>query len=129
MLVRFTLTDGAVVGTTTFDKKGDAGNFVLSVEQLNVRNGSLVKTETVGEGNGGNLIIKDAKFIEVIGKSFDGSVASSIAGASFGTGNAGNLNITTDRLVVREGGEITTATIINGAGGKIDINTGYSTIK
>ncbi|MGB3654392.1 MAG: S-layer family protein, partial [Rivularia sp. (in: cyanobacteria)] len=119
----FTLTDGAVVGTTTFDKKGDAGNFVLSVEQLNVRNGSLVKTETVGEGNGGNLIIKDALSIEVVGKSFDGSVASSIAGASFGTGNAGNLNITTDRLVVRDGGEISTATINDGTGGKIDINT------
>ncbi|BAY84333.1 filamentous hemagglutinin outer membrane protein [Calothrix parasitica NIES-267] len=119
----FTLTNGAVVGTSTLNNIGNAGNFILSVEQLNVRNGSLVKTETVGNGNGGNLIIKDASFIEVVGFSFDGSVKSAISASSFSTGNSGNLNIITDKLIVRDGGEITTATDINGIGGNIDINT------
>ncbi|MGB6299836.1 MAG: filamentous hemagglutinin N-terminal domain-containing protein, partial [Rivularia sp. (in: cyanobacteria)] len=119
----FTLTDGAVVGTSTLDNNGNAGDFVLSVEQLNVRNGSLVKAGTVGNGNGGNLIIKDASLIEVAGLSFDESVKSAISASSSGTGNSGNLNITTDKLIVTDGGEITTATNIDGAGGNIDINT------
>ncbi|MGB3652430.1 MAG: hypothetical protein WBA41_14600, partial [Rivularia sp. (in: cyanobacteria)] len=119
----FTLIDGAVVGTSTFENNGNAGDFVLSVEQLNVRNGSLVKTGTVGNGNGGNLIIKDASLIEVVGLSFDESVKSAISASSSGTGNSGNLKITTDKLNVSDGGEITTATVNNGAGGNIDITT------
>ncbi|WP_044291286.1 filamentous hemagglutinin N-terminal domain-containing protein [Rivularia sp. PCC 7116] len=116
------LLNGANIGTASFEQ-GNAGNLELSVAQLSISNGSTINSATIGEGNGGNLIIKDAQLIEVIGTSEDGSFPSNISASSLGSGNSGNLNITTDKLNVRDGGEITTATDINGIGGNIDINT------
>ena len=120
---KVTLLDGASILTSSFGK-GNAGNLTFSVGELSIGNGSLVSSSTVAQGNGGNLTITDARSIEVIGTSEDGSFPSNISASSLGTGNSGNLNITTDKLNVRDGGEITTATDINGAGGNIDINTG-----
>ena len=116
------LSNGANIGTASF-AQGNAGNLELSVAQLSISNGSTINSATIGLGNGGNLIIKDALEIEVIGTSEDGSFPSNISASSLGSGNSGNLNITVDKLNVSDGGEITTATINQGAGGKIDINT------
>ena len=119
---KVTLLDGGSILASSFGE-GNAGNLTFSVGELSIRNGSLVSSSTVALGNGGNLTIKDAQLIEVIGTSEDGSFPSNISASSLGFGNAGNLNITTDKLIVRDGGEVTTATDIDGAGGKIDINT------
>ncbi|MGB3654078.1 MAG: hypothetical protein WBA41_23110, partial [Rivularia sp. (in: cyanobacteria)] len=119
---KVTLLNGASILTSSFGE-GNAGNLTFSVGGLSIRNGSLVSSSTVAQGNGGNLTITDAQSIEVIGTSKDGSFPSNISASSLGSGNSGNLNITTDKLNVRDGGEITTATDIDGAGGNIDIST------
>ncbi|MEO0684304.1 MAG: hypothetical protein AAFY76_04435, partial [Cyanobacteria bacterium J06649_11] len=132
------LLNGANIGTASFTQ-GNAGNLELSVARLSILDGSTITSSTLGEGKGGNLTIKDAKLIEVIGSSPPGSVMDeSLAGListadrnfpsstnafSTGNGDAGNLNITAEKLIVRQGGEISTATINDGAGGNIDINT------
>ncbi|MEM6401374.1 MAG: filamentous hemagglutinin N-terminal domain-containing protein [Cyanobacteria bacterium P01_D01_bin.116] len=117
-----TLLDGGSIVANSFGG-GNAGNLNFSVGELTIRNGSLVSSSTIAGGNGGNLIIKDALEIEVIGTSEDGSFSSNISASSLGSGNSGNLNITSDKLNVRDGGQITTATDIGGIGGKIDIST------
>ncbi|MEO1433227.1 MAG: filamentous hemagglutinin N-terminal domain-containing protein [Cyanobacteria bacterium J06633_8] len=120
---KVTLLDGGSILASSFGE-GNAGNFNFSVGELTIRNGSLVSSSTTAGGNGGNLTIKDAQIIEVIGTSEDGSFSSNISASSLGSGNSGNLNITSDKLNVRDGGEVSTATDIDGIGGKIDINTG-----
>ena len=120
---RITLTDGALLKAATFGS-GNAGDVTLSVKQLNVLNGSAVSTVTLGVGNGGVTTINNAELIEVAGTSPNGEFPSSIQADSGGTGNAGRLHITADRLSIHQGGGITTTTLMSDAGGDINIKTG-----
>ncbi|MEQ9373026.1 MAG: S-layer family protein, partial [Coleofasciculus chthonoplastes F3-SA18-01] len=118
------LTDGAVISTST-GSDGDAGDLTLDVRNLSIRNGAGVLGNTGGDGNGGQLTIKNAELIEVIGRSADSSFPSSIVTDLFSlneSGNAGNIDITSQELIVQQGGEITSATRGFGDGGNIRLN-------
>jgi filamentous hemagglutinin family protein len=119
-----TLTDGAALGASTFGF-GNAGNLTLSVGQLNIRNGSFVGSTTVGQGKSGTTTVTASDVVEVVGTSADGTIPSGITTGSFtnASGDAGLLNITANRLVVKQRGEISTASFGQGAGGDIQINT------
>lgn len=119
---RFTLRDGGSVGTTTFGA-GNAGNFDLVVNELSIGANSSIGTNTFGAGDGGILSI-ESDSIEIIGTATDSLISNGINATSFGTGNAGNIDLKSDRLSISQGGEIVTATINAGSGGKIDIDTG-----
>ncbi|MEQ8537127.1 MAG: filamentous hemagglutinin N-terminal domain-containing protein [Coleofasciculus sp. D1-CHI-01] len=119
-----TLTDGALISTST-GRDGDAGDLTLEVRNLSIRNGAGVLGNAGADGNGGQLTIKNAEFIEVIGRSVDGSFPSSIATDLFSpneSGNAGDIDITSKDLLVQQGGEITSATQGFGEGGNIRLN-------
>ncbi|MGF1478515.1 MAG: filamentous hemagglutinin N-terminal domain-containing protein [Cyanophyceae cyanobacterium] len=117
---RVTLTNGALIATNTFSS-GDAGDLTLTADQLVIGNGSSVSSITTGAGASGTININAAN-LEVRGTSADGSLPSSISANSLaGSGNAGNLTISSDRLLLRQGGEISTATAGAGAGGNIQI--------
>ncbi|WP_044210290.1 beta strand repeat-containing protein [Coleofasciculus chthonoplastes] len=119
-----TLTDGALISTST-GRDGNAGNLTLDVRNLSLRNGAGVLGNTGADGNGGQLTIKNAELIEVIGRSADGSFPSSIATDLFSpneSGNAGDIDITSQELIVQQGGEITSATRGFGDGGNVRLN-------
>ncbi|WP_375510415.1 filamentous hemagglutinin N-terminal domain-containing protein [uncultured Nostoc sp.] len=120
-----TLTDRSIINATALAGTGNAGNLTLSVKQLNVRDGSIVSSATTGEGNAATLNLNATDKVEVVGTFADNSsFPSSIATASLSPiGNAGPLNITTGELIVHQGGEITTATVGQGNGAPITINT------
>ncbi|MEQ9000074.1 MAG: filamentous hemagglutinin N-terminal domain-containing protein [Coleofasciculus sp. B1-GNL1-01] len=118
------LSDGVLISTST-GRYGNAGDLTLDVRHLSIRNGAGVLGNTGADGNGGQLTIKNAELIEVIGRSADGSFASSIATDLFSpneSGNAGDIDITSQDLIVRQGGEITSATRGFGEGGTIRLN-------
>jgi len=115
------LTDGALISTST-GSDGNAGDLTLEVRHLSIRNGAGVLGNAGADGNGGQLTIKNAELIEVIGRSVDGSFPSSIATDVFSpneSGNAGDIDITSQQLIVQQGGEITSATRGFGDGGNI----------
>ncbi|MEH1872915.1 two-partner secretion domain-containing protein [Nostoc sp.] len=121
-----TLTGRSIINATALAGTGNAGNLNLSVKQLNVRNGSIVSSATTAEGNGGRLTLNATDGVEVVGTFADNSsLPSAIATGSFNAtgGNAGALNITTGQLIVHQGGEITTATLGQGNGAALTINT------
>jgi len=100
---------------------GNAGTLRIDTATLSVGNGSRIGASTASVGNGGELRINASESVEVAGRSSDGTVASGIAANSLGTGNAGNVQITTDQLRVIDGGEISTATVFTGRGGDISL--------
>ena len=118
------VTDGAAIGTGTFGP-GNGGNFTLLVDSLSISNGSRVDSVTTSPGNGGTLTVNAKDFIEVVGASADGSVPSGITTNAYlpESGNAGSLSITTDRLILRDRGEVATATLGQGQGGALTIDT------
>ena len=135
-----TAPDNLPTGLTTGTAgKGAGGNLTLNTRTLTVRDGGLISAATYGPGTGGNLIVNASELVEVAGTANDGrpsglSAGSGIKGVSsipllqlFGvdplkaTGDSGNLNVTTRSLIVRDGAEVSTATIGPGIGGNIQI--------
>ncbi len=128
--------NGAKVSAETFGS-GNAGNVNLNVARLIVKDGGQVRTGSLFAentsnrplGRGGNLIIKGidsmsaTESIEVTGTGeINGeTVNSSLFTLAEGTGDAGNLNITTNQLTVANGGEINASAIGTGAAGELSI--------
>jgi len=125
---RIALRDGGRINTSTFGT-GDAGDLTLFAKELSIDENSSIGTSSFNLGSGGILNI-EADSIDIIG-SLDNNVnfggnntsLSGINATSYAIGDAGSINITSDELILSQGGKISTATYIGGAGGKIDINT------
>ncbi len=131
------LPSGLSTGTVG---KGVGGNLTINTRILTVRDGALISAATVGPGTGGNLTVNASEWVELAGRAKDGrpsglSAGSGIAGVSsipllrrFGvdpskaTGPGGDLSITTGRLLVRDGAEVSTATLGPGIGGNIQVD-------
>ncbi len=117
------------------DGTGKGGNLALDTNYFLIENGAQVNSGTFGLGDAGNLDVT-ATAIEIFGESDDGEFVSGLfAQADFGeTGDGGNLAIATESLLVAEGADISTTTFGTGNAGNLDIqaNTvelrGYSDI-
>ncbi len=88
-----------VDGQTNPDVIGNAGNLTINTQKLSVNIGRI-SASTFGSGSGGDLTVT-ASEIEIggIGSGFPTSI---FAKAIDGTGDAGNLTITTDTLVIKD---------------------------
>ena len=96
--------DDAFVSSTTGGFIDDGGNLVLD-----------------GGGDGGDIRIEVGGTIEIKGLTSDPRFASGINSSSFTSGNAGNIQISTNRLLIQDGSEIAATTIGSGNGGDIDL--------
>jgi filamentous hemagglutinin family protein len=107
--------------------RGQAGDTNITTRQLLVSSGAQIGAGTRGEGNGGNLTVNATDKVQVIGTSADaqfssGFVASGLFTQSEGTGNAGNLTITTGQLLVSDGGLVSAAVSAAGNAGNLTVN-------
>ncbi|MUH00010.1 filamentous hemagglutinin N-terminal domain-containing protein [Scytonema sp. UIC 10036] len=101
---------------------GAGGNLTLKTGQLIVRDGAAVLADTTGFGNGGNLAVEAHKSVELIGTSVYGSPSQISASVHKDTrGAGGNLNLTAERIIARDGAVVTTATYGFGAAGKLTV--------
>ena len=99
----------------------DGGNVSVEAEELILRSGAQIRTDTFGEGRAGNLTVS-ADSIKLIGSSdIDVSALSSL-GAD-GSGGAGNIVINNARqLSVRDGAEISVSSRGDGTAGNLEID-------
>jgi len=100
---------------------GDGGNTTVSTARLSVRDGGLISSATFGLGTGGKLTVNATEFIEVIGGDLR-TFPSSLTGQTVTVGDGGDLTIDTPRLVLQEGGQVTTSAFGSGQAGSITIN-------
>jgi filamentous hemagglutinin family protein len=102
---------------------GDAGDITIKTNTLLVRDGAVVSSGTYSVGKGGSLSV-DAQDVQIIGETADGQVASTLATSAEAnsTGNAGDLTVRTNTLVVRDGAQIITATFGAGKGGTLRVD-------
>jgi filamentous hemagglutinin family protein len=101
---------------------GNAGDVIIDTLKLKVINGSQLRTSTLGAGLGGNLVINASDSAEVTG-GFALSRLSTGSGSDdfLDSGNAGELKIVTSKLIVSEGGQISTSSIGQGNAGNLTI--------
>lgn len=119
-----TVANRGNLNTVTFGS-GSGGNLSLRIGSLTVIGGGTVGTFTFGSGKGGNALVNANNSVELIGKS-PTFVPSVLNAATFSSGNAGELTVNTQKLVVRDGGRIDTATVSSGDAGSLTINASDS---
>ncbi len=96
----------------------------ISTGKLSLIDGGVIFSTAI-DGVGGNVRVNARESVEVIGLApFGINGFSSLTTFTDGSGNAGLLEITTNRLTVRDGGRVGSATNIgsSGNGGKVTIN-------
>ena len=80
---------------------GKSGGIDITTTNLSLIQGGIVTASTRGQGKAGNLTVKAADSIELVGS--NGEFPSGLfANAIQGNGQGGDLTITTDRLIVRD---------------------------
>ena len=104
------------------DAAGDGGALVLNTNNLLITDGAQVTSGTFGLGEAGNLQIQ-ASSVEVIGESARGEFVSGLfSQADIGnTGDGGDLSIETNELLVSDGAQISTTTFGSGNAGNLEI--------
>jgi filamentous hemagglutinin family protein len=107
--------------TTNSSSYGSAGDVKLSTENITLKNGGGLGSTTFNMGKGGNVFVNASNQIEIIGVS-PSVGASTIKAGTFGSGDAGILEINTPRLSIREGAGVSTSTVSSGNGGSLTIN-------
>ncbi|BAZ22084.1 filamentous hemagglutinin-like protein [Kalymmatonema gypsitolerans NIES-4073] len=133
-----TLKEGSLITADNLGS-GTGGNLTIETAKLIVQDRSRVAARTL-EGQGGNLTVRASKSVELIGKWADGQVppgvyldpfapnsdTGGLFTGSFGTGDAGNLTIATEKLTVRDGAALATNTLGEGRGGNLTVNASDS---
>ncbi|NJM74182.1 MAG: S-layer family protein, partial [Scytonema sp. RU_4_4] len=118
---KLTVENGAEISANNFGP-GKGGTATLNVGQLIVRNGGEVRARAFASGSGGNLIVNAADSVEVTGKGSIGSeeFPSALSISAEGSGQAGNLEVTT-RSIKLDNGKLTGKTA-SSDGGNITLN-------
>ncbi|PSB49158.1 hypothetical protein C7B80_02880 [Cyanosarcina cf. burmensis CCALA 770] len=101
---------------------GDAGNLTIKTDTLRLESGAQVSAATFGAGNGGSLNV-DSQIVQLSGTSNDGLSSSLSASAQpNSTGNASDLTIKTDTLLVQDGATVGVRSRGTGTAGNMTLN-------
>jgi filamentous hemagglutinin family protein len=123
-----TSANGGKYSRLLFDTSGsgDAGILDINTNRLVVRDGARVSAVTTSTGEAGKLNVTATESVEVVGTSPNGQTPSLLVFDSSGSGNAGELKIDTERLVLQGGGQISATTFDSGQGGIIEVDASES---
>lgn len=107
---------------------GNAGRLSIDTRRLTLGNGGFISTGTSSSGRGGDLIINATELVEILANPADADLADGLFTATVGSGNAGDLSLTTQRLRIRDGGAVSAATGAGstGQGGNVNITASDS---
>ncbi len=124
------LNNLSLLGTES-SGSGNAGDVLIEAKKLSISNGAQVAIAALAEGYGGKLEVKASESIDLVG---DGELfgvsetvpverrfASGLLTNTKGAGNAAEISLTTGKLSIRDGAEISASTFANGDAGKVNI--------
>ena len=111
---------------------GLGGNIEIRTRRFINRDGALVVTNSGGllretffiptGGPGGDISIEATELMDISGVTPDGLITSGPGTTTFTSFKAGNLTLSTPRLVVADGAIISSATLSSGNGGNLTVN-------
>jgi filamentous hemagglutinin family protein len=121
------LSQGAFVDTTDISTGNGGGDIQIQGRRLLVTEGARIEATTLGSLHGGNIQITTSEAIEIIGNSGDvksgisATVCALLIDCAGASGNGGDIRITTGRLTLRDGAQITTNTFGRGKAGNLTV--------
>jgi filamentous hemagglutinin family protein len=122
VFVSGTSKDGLSSGFSASTRgSGASGNVNITTNNLRVQDGAVVSVTTDGSGAGGKLDVNAADTVEVSGMSADKAVPSGLFARTFSNGSAGNLGITTKKLTVRDGAQVTVSSLGSSEAGNLEV--------
>ncbi|MBW4493176.1 MAG: filamentous hemagglutinin N-terminal domain-containing protein [Oscillatoria princeps RMCB-10] len=107
--------------TTTTISQANAGDIMINTGRLTVREGARVSASTFSSGRSGTVHVTAADSVTVTGTSADPRFPSFIRTNSQGSGDAGDINIATPRLVVENGARVAVDSFAGGKAGNLEI--------
>ena len=116
------LTNEAFVNT------GGEGGGVIAVwgRQVQLSDGSQIAAPTLGSKAGRGLTVNASESVKLNGTSLDKLLSSGLFTQTGGTGDAGDLTITTKNLLVENGARILAGTFSEGNAGNLTVNASES---
>ncbi|MHC0061818.1 two-partner secretion domain-containing protein [Nostoc sp. UIC 10890] len=122
--------DGAIPSGVRTEAVGVAasGNISVITPRLTLQQGGGLNSNSVGVAPSGNIHI-DATAIEMSGFSpINPNSVSTLSTSVYGSGNAGDISIKANSLLVSNGASLISATFGRGSSGKVAIRTNHTTV-
>ncbi|MEK0084556.1 hypothetical protein, partial [Benzoatithermus flavus] len=110
---------------------GSSGHVMIQANIIEIYDGGLIRSETIGSGNAGNITVSDASRLIIDGSHYPAiftGIAANTYNKSMGAGDAGMVTIHADVLELRGGGEISSGTFGKGNAGEVTVNARQLTI-
>ncbi len=109
---------------TSTESAGKGADIIISAKKLIGRDSVIITPLTFGTGNGGNLTINSTESVEILGPAVNESsdVSSTFGTGTYGPSQAGNVNLSTKKLLIQDGGSLYSVTFGNGNGGNLTVN-------
>ncbi len=111
------LTGGSVISGDSL-VTGQGGDLVVNADTVAVQGGSRIGVTTFGAGQGGTIAIT-TRTIDVSGQTRDRTLPSAITASTSGTGNAGQVTVKGDQIMITNGAEVSSSTSGAGNAGQI----------
>ncbi|HIK26608.1 MAG: filamentous hemagglutinin N-terminal domain-containing protein [Oscillatoriaceae bacterium SKW80] len=107
------LSGGANVDVTSFNPLVASGNIRVQGRRVTLTEGSQISSFTTSAISSGSIIVTASESVELLGTGTKGNfpVRTSLATTTIADGNAGDLIISTKRLIVREGAGLFTSSV------------------
>ena len=122
------LDTGASINSLTFSdfEAGAGGNISLNVGRLALMDGTLIQsltgTSSLGFGQGGNVTVQGLQGAGSAAESVGLSTGSSVGSQTFGSGDGGQVAITSKSIEITEDATINASSFGEGRGGDIVLN-------
>ncbi|BAY09328.1 two-partner secretion domain-containing protein [Calothrix sp. NIES-2098] len=109
------------------EAKGDAGNINIKTQQLNLQGGAQISSGTQGNGNGGNLKVQ-ADTINLTGSVDDQASSLTTSVDERANGKGGDIDVTSNRIFISDDAEIASGSLGTGDAGNMRISTNFLAI-
>lgn len=119
------LNSGSIINNLVQSQAvGKGGNINITTGSLFLSDGSQIDTDTLGQGDAGNVNINARDTVSFNGVSKDGFDASGVINQVFNdaSGKGGDINITTGSLSLTNGARLNASTFGIGNAGNVNIN-------
>lgn len=97
------------------------GSIQIQGSRMTLTDGSVILIQNQGSQSSGSLKVSATESLELSGNSSSGSIPSSLRTETVGSGNGGDIIISTRRLVLREGARIGSRTYSVARGGNLAV--------
>jgi filamentous hemagglutinin family protein len=95
---------------------GRASDLSVNTQRLVLRDGARIGSNTYSEASGGNVVISASDFVQIVENS-----SNIINASTYASGDAGSINLSTNKLRITDGGGISSSTLGSGSGGNLSV--------